>query len=306
MERSETPFLSRDDGLVDRYLSYLTVEKGLAANTLEAYSRDLQRFLTYISDRGCDGMASVEAPLILGYLIYLRNKGLKATSRARHLVTLRGLFRFLHQEKIIAYDPAVLVELPKAGLHLPEVLSHVDIQALLAAPDTTRPTGLRNAAMLELLYAAGLRVSELIHLKVVDLNLEAGFVRPFGKGGKERIVPVGRTALGVLQSYLAKARPLLLKGAPSAFLFVARRGRPLTRQGFWKLLKQYAAQAGIRAPVSPHTLRHSFASHLLEGGADLRVVQIMLGHADIATTQIYTHVSTERLKAIHRQYHPRG
>ena len=160
--------------------------------------------------------------------------------------------------------------------------------------------------MLELLYAAGLRVSELIHLKVVELNLEAGFVRPFGKGGKERVVPVGRTALSVLQTYLETARPLLLKGASSAFLFVARRGRPLSRQGFWKILKRHADQADIRTSVSPHTLRHSFASHLLEGGADLRVVQVMLGHADIATTQIYTHVSTDRLKAVHRQYHPRS
>lgn len=306
MDRRDTPFIFADDALVDRYLSYLAVEKGLAAATREAYSRDLQRFRAYLDDRGGRGLATVDAPLILGYLIHLRNKGLRATSRARHLVTLRGLFRFLHQEKIIAHDPAALAELPKAGLHLPEVLSHADIRALLAAPDTTRPAGLRNAAMLELLYAAGLRVSELINLKVVDLNLEAGFVRPFGKGGKERVVPVGRTALGVLIAYLEKARPHLLKGTPSPFLFVARRGRPLTRQGFWKLLKQYAVQAGIRAPVSPHTLRHSFASHLLEGGADLRVVQIMLGHADIATTQIYTHVSSERLKAVHRQYHPRS
>jgi len=293
------------DRLIDRYTTYLTVEKGLAPNTLESYSRDLQDFLAYLDGQGLAALSEVEATALLGYLIHLRNRGLKATTRSRHLVTLRGFFRFLHQENEIAQDPAALVELPKAGLQLPEVLSVAEVRALLAAPDKTRPTGLRNAAMLELLYAAGLRVSELIHLKVVELNLEAGFVRPFGKGGKERVVPVGRTALSVLQTYLATARPQLLKEVSSAFLFVARRGRPLSRQGFWKVLKRYADRAGIRRSVSPHTLRHSFASHLLEGGADLRVVQVMLGHADIATTQIYTHVSTDRLKAVHRQYHPR-
>jgi integrase/recombinase XerD len=166
--------------------------------------------------------------------------------------------------------------------------------------------GLRDAAMLELLYAAGLRVSELIRLKVLDLNFDAGYVKVFGKGGKERVVPIGRPALNVLNRYLDQARPLMLKGESSSYLFVARRGQPLSRQGFWKLLKKYAAQAGIRHPVSPHTLRHSFASHLLEGGADLRVVQIMLGHADIGTTQIYTHVSMERLQSIHQKYHPRS
>jgi integrase/recombinase XerD len=220
-------------------------------------------------------------------------------------VTLRGFFRFLHQEKVLARDPAALIELPKSGRHLPGVLSAAEIRALLAAPNPEHPTGLRDAAMLELLYAAGLRVSELIHLKVIAVNLEAGFVRVLGKGGKERVVPIGRTALRVLSDYRDRARPELLKGLTSAYLFVARRGRPLSRQGFWKLLKKYAVLAGIRHPVSPHTLRHSFASHLLEGGADLRVVQMMLGHADIATTQIYTHVSAEHLRAIHRKYHPR-
>jgi integrase/recombinase XerD len=294
------------DRLIDRYTVYLTVEKGLSANTLESYSRDLQDFVAYLDGQGLAVLNEIETTALLGYLIHLRNRGLRAATRARHLVTLRGFFRFLYQENEIDQDPSALVELPKAGLQLPEVLSVAEVRALLAAPDKTHPTGLRNAAMLELLYAAGLRVSELIHLKVVELNLEAGFVRPFGKGGKERVVPVGRTALSVLQTYLETARPLLLKGASSAFLFVARRGRPLSRQGFWKILKRHADQADIRTSVSPHTLRHSFASHLLEGGADLRVVQVMLGHADIATTQIYTHVSTDRLKAVHRQYHPRS
>ena len=293
------------DQLIDQYFAYLTVEKGLAANTLESYSRDLQTFLGYLADQSCDNLGSIRAPAILGYLIHLRHRGLSSRSRARHLVTLRGFFRFLHQEKLIPRDPATLIELPKSGLHLPGILSLSEIQALLAVPDTGRPVGLRDAAMLELLYAAGLRVSELIRLKVMEVNMEAGFVRVFGKGGKERVVPIGRTALTALKDYTEAGRPVLLKGLTSEWLFVARRGRPISRQGFWKLIKKYALQAGIRHPVSPHTLRHSFASHLLEGGADLRVVQIMLGHADIATTQIYTHVSTERLKAVHRKYHPR-
>lgn len=305
-DHKDNGFLSSHDRLIDGYFSYLTVEKGLSRNTLEAYSRDLQYFRTYLSDQAIISLESIRAPVILGYLIHLRNRGLTSKSRARHLVTLRGFFRFLHQEKLISGDPAALIELPKSGLHLPGVLSHSEIQALLAAPNKGRPVGLRDAAMLELLYAAGLRVSELIHLKVLEINMEAGFVRVFGKGGKERIVPIGRVALKTLNDYLENGRPMLLKEFVSEFLFVARRGRPLSRQGFWKLLKKYATQAGIRHPVSPHTLRHSFASHLLEGGADLRVVQIMLGHADIATTQIYTHVSAERLKTIHQKYHPRS
>jgi len=305
-DHKDNGFLSSHDRLIDGYFSYLTVEKGLSRNTLEAYSRDLQYFRTYLYDQAIISLESIRAPVILGYLIHLRNRGLTSKSRARHLVTLRGFFRFLHQEKLISGDPAALIELPKSGLHLPGVLSHSEIQALLAAPNKGRPVGLRDAAMLELLYAAGLRVSELIHLKVLEINMEAGFVRVFGKGGKERIVPIGRVALKTLNDYLENGRPMLLKEFVSEFLFVARRGRPLSRQGFWKLLKKYATQAGIRHPVSPHTLRHSFASHLLEGGADLRVVQIMLGHADIATTQIYTHVSAERLKTIHQKYHPRS
>ena len=306
MDQKDTSHFAACDRSIDRYLSFLTVEKGLSSNTRESYSRDLQDFMTYLADQGLPGLEDIQATAILGYLIHLRQRGLTPTSRARHLVTLRGFFRFLYQENLLPHDPAALIELPKSGRHLPDVLSGDEIQTLLAAPPVDRPAGLRDAAMLELLYAAGLRVSELIGLKVLDLNFDAGFVRVFGKGGKERVVPIGRPALRVLTRYLDQARPLLLKGEASAFLFVARRGQPLSRQGFWKLLKKYALQAGIRHPVSPHTLRHSFASHLLEGGADLRVVQMMLGHADIATTQIYTHVSMDRLQRIHQQYHPRS
>jgi integrase/recombinase XerD len=306
MDHKDIPHYSECDRWIDRYLSFLTVEKGLSPNTLESYSRDLQGFLAYLADQGFQHLEDIQTTAILGYLIHLRNRGLNPSSRARHLVTLRGFFRFLHQENVLPHDPAALVELPKSGRHLPGVLSEGEIRALLTAPRTDSPLGLRDAAMLELLYAAGLRVSELIRLKVLDLNFDAGYVRVFGKGGKERVVPIGRPALSALTRYLDQARPRLLKGQASAFLFVARRGRPLSRQGFWKRLKKYADQAGIRHPVSPHTLRHSFASHLLEGGADLRVVQIMLGHADIATTQIYTHISMERLQSIHQKYHPRS
>lgn len=306
MVHTDTGDDAQQDHLIDRFLAYITVEKGLSPNTLEAYSHDLQNFRDYLSAQSIEALGDVRAAAILGYLIHLRNQGLASKSRARHLVTLRVFFRFLHQGKYIPRDPAALIELPKSGLHLPGVLSLDDIQSLMAAPDKSRPVGLRDAAMLELLYAAGLRVSELILLRVMDLNREAGFVRVCGKGGKERVVPIGQTALRVVGDYIRNARPVLLKKVTSEFLFVARQGRPMSRQGFWKLLKKYASRADIRHPVSPHTLRHSFASHLLEGGADLRVVQTMLGHADIATTQIYTHVSAERLKTIHRRFHPRS
>ncbi len=294
------------DECIERYLAYLTVEKGLAPNTREAYGRDLLRFAAFLRNAGVNQCADVDPAVILQHLIDLRRQGLQSRSRARHLVTLRGFFRFLHRERIIPTDPTRLIDLPKSGLHLPGVIPVEAIQRLLAAPAPERPRGMRDAAMLELLYAAGLRVSELVALDLQHLNLEAGFVRVLGKGAKERIVPIGRQAQNVLRAYLDGGRPQLIKQRASPHVFVARQGRPMTRQGFWKLLKKYTRQAGIRAEISPHTLRHSFASHLLEGGADLRAVQIMLGHADIATTQIYTHVTAERLKAVHRRYHPRG
>jgi integrase/recombinase XerD len=294
------------DEPIERYLAFLTVEKGLTPNTLEAYGRDLTRFGFFLRKEGLHRYNQTDPAVILKYLIDLRRNGLEARSRARHLVSLRGFFRFLHQENMIATDPTRLIDLPRSGLHLPVVVPPDAIRRLLAAPDTQSPKGKRDAAMLELLYAAGLRVSELISLGLHQLNLEAGFVRVIGKGAKERIVPIGRHAQKALQTYIASGRPPLLRQAQSAFVFVAHRGRPMTRQGFWKLLKKYTAQSGINYRISPHIIRHSFASHLLEGGADLRAVQIMLGHADIATTQIYTHVSIERLKTVHRRYHPRG
>ncbi|MFH1983086.1 MAG: site-specific tyrosine recombinase XerD [Pseudomonadota bacterium] len=294
------------DQLIDLYTNYLLVEKGLAATTLEAYGADLGRFAAFLTDQDMTETAAIDSAVMLKYLITLRKDGIAARSRARHLVTLRGFFRFLHREKKIPADPTRSIELPKSGLKLPEVLSVDDVDRLLELPEPLDPAGLRNKAMLELLYAAGLRVSELVAVRLLDANLEAGFVRVTGKGSKERIVPIGSGARDSIRRYITEGRPRLLKGITSAYLFVARAGRPMTRQGFWKLLKQRAALAGIHKHLSPHSLRHSFASHLLEGGADLRAVQIMLGHTDISTTQIYTHVARDRLKDIHRRYHPRG
>jgi len=294
------------DALSDQYINYLLFEKGLAEKTIESYSRDLIRYLDFLSSKGISKFAETDTPLILQHLINLRNDGLGSRSTARHLVTLRGFYKYLVQEKVIKRNPARLVDLPKSGLKLPDVLSVAEIKLLLDLPDTNTPLGLRNAAMLELLYASGLRVSELVNLKLLDLNTEAGFVRVMGKGSKERIIPIGIYAKNRLHDYIKRARPLLLKDRVSQYLFVARAGKPMTRQGFWKLLKRYALQAGITKKITPHSIRHSFASHLLEGGADLRTVQVMLGHVDIATTQIYTHVARDRLKQMHAKYHPRG
>jgi len=294
------------DSLVDQYINYLLLEKGLSQNTLEAYSSDLKTYLDFLKDKGAANVSEKDTALILEHLSGLKSDGLGTTSRARHLVSLRGFYQFLTHEKHIEHDPAKLIDLPKKGLKLPNFLSLNEVKKLIDAPDKKTPTGLRNAAMIEMSYAAGLRVSELIHLKVQDINLEACFVRIFGKGSKERVVPIGMHAREVVDLYIKTARPMLLKNHISQFLFVARQGKPMTRQGFWKLLKKCAFQVGITRKIAPHSLRHSFASHLLEGGADLRSVQIMLGHVDISTTQIYTHVARDHLKKIHEKYHPRS
>ena len=293
------------DALLDRYIDFLMVEKGLAAQTIEAYSRDLVRYISFLDESGRAAVSEADTPLILKYLISMREDGLNARSRARHLVSIRGFYRFLAQEEILSSDPTRLIDLPKSGLKLPDVLTIDEVKRLLDAPDPKKPSGCRDAAMLELLYAAGLRVSELITLKLQDVNLTAGYVRVFGKGAKERVVPIGQYAQEKIRRYTNGARQALLKDRISATLFVARAGKPLSRQGFWKLIKRYGLRAGLRKMITPHTLRHSFASHLLEGGADLRAVQTMLGHADIATTQIYTHVARDHLKHLHQKFHPR-
>ena len=294
------------DILADQYINYLVFEKGLSEKTIESYSRDLVRYLEFLGSKGIKHISDADTPLILKHLIALRDAGLGSKSCARHLVTLRGFYRFLVHEKVLEYDPARLVDLPKSGLKLPDVLSVSEVNLLLNIPDTKKPLGKRNAAMIELLYAAGLRVSELVNLDFLNVNLEACFVRVLGKGSKERVVPIGVYAKDKIDDYIKNARPLILKNNVSRYLFVARAGKPMTRQGFWKLLKHYAQQSGIKKKIAPHSLRHSFASHLLEGGADLRTVQVMLGHVDISTTQIYTHVAREHLKQMHEKFHPRG
>jgi integrase/recombinase XerD len=298
--------MSSLDILVDQYVNYLVFEKGLSDQTIESYTSDLARHLEFLKQKGVKKISDADTPLILKHLIALRDAGLGSKSCARHLITLRGFYKFLAQEKIIDYDPARLIDLPKSGLKLPDVLSVAEVELLLNMPDTGTILGKRNGAMLELIYAAGLRVSELVNLKLLDVNLEACFVRVLGKGSKERIVPMGMYAKEKIHTYITIARPMLLKNQTSPYLFIARAGKPMTRQGFWKLLKQYARQAGIQKKITPHSLRHSFASHLLEGGADLRAVQIMLGHVDISTTQIYTHIAREHLRQMHEKYHPRG
>jgi len=293
-------------GIIDKYIHYLLIEKGLSSNTLEAYSKDIIRHIDFLKQNHIKDISEADTAAILKYMIELRKEGLIPTSRSRHLVSLRGFYKFLVQEKVIKKDPTSVVDLPKTGLILPDVLSKDELQLLLHTPDCTTHRGLRDMAMIELLYAAGLRVTELVNLKLQNINTEACFIRVFGKGSKERVVPIGQFAKNRTDVYIKTARPVLLKNTMSQYLFVARAGKPMTRQGFWKLLKRYAALAGIKKHVSPHSLRHSFASHLLEGGADLRSVQLMLGHADISTTQIYTHVAQEHLKSIHKKYHPRG
>jgi integrase/recombinase XerD len=292
--------------LMDQYLNYLLIEKGLSANTLEAYSADLNQFADFLKTCGIRSLCDADSAAVLRHLIRLRDSGMGPRSRARHLVTLRGFFKFLVQEKILEKNPATRIDLPKSGLKLPDVLSVQEIDLILNLPDTQKPAGIRNAAMIELMYAAGLRVSELVTIKLQDVNLDGCCVRVFGKGAKERMVPFGQPARRKIDNYVTLARPLLLRPHISPFLFVARAGNPMTRQGFWKILKHYAQAAGIAKAITPHSLRHSFASHLLEGGADLRSVQIMLGHVDISTTQIYTHVARDHLKRMHEKYHPRG
>ena len=294
------------DNLVDRFTDFLVVEKGLSPNTLEAYGGDLTRYLTFLRKRGISDISDSDITHVLSYLIALQKGGLSARSRARHVVTLRAFYRFLTQEGGLQANPVQLVDIPKWLKKLPDFLQVEEVERLLAAPNIKTPLGLRDSAMLELLYAAGLRVSELIKVRLHEINLDAGFVKVFGKGSKERVVPIGVSAKNQVGQYLTWGRRALLKGRCSPYLFVNRSGVCLTRQGFWKLLKKYALKAGIPGKIYPHILRHSFATHLLEGGADLRSVQIMLGHVDIATTEIYTHVSRDRLKRIHEQYHPRG
>jgi integrase/recombinase XerD len=283
----------------------VTVEKGLAWNTVQAYGRDLAKLANYLEERGISSWREVDATQIRSFISSLRATGLSSRTVARHGVTVRQLLSFLQAEGRIKTALLPTLSLPRAPRKLPQILSAEDIQKLLAQPVATKPLGARDRAMLEILYASGLRVSELVTLQTTHVNFQGDYLIVKGKGGKTRAVPFGRWARERLSEYLNNGRRALLKGRSSAYVFVTRSGKPLTRQGFWKLIRAYALAAGIDKRVTPHTLRHSFATHLLEGGADLRSVQAMLGHADISTTQIYTHVDGARLKKVHREHHPR-
>jgi integrase/recombinase XerD len=291
---------------VTQFLNYLTVEKGLSGNTLESYGRDLGKYAAFLEKKGIPDPREVDRVIIREFVGHLRARGLSASSAARTLVAVKGLHRFLVLEGGAKNDPTEALESPKRGLALPKVLSGGEVDALLAAPTGESPEVLRDRAMFEVLYAAGLRVSELVTLKLSDVEFEVGYLSAFGKGSKGRVVPLGDSALAALKEYVDSSRPALLKGRDSQSLFVTRLGRGMTRQGFFKIIKRYALLAGIKKPISPHVLRHSFATHLLEHGADLRSVQMMLGHSDISTTQIYTHVEAARLKKLHKEFHPRG
>mgnify|MGYP000692797005 CR=1 FL=1 len=294
------------DSLVDSYLHYLVVEKGLSRNTIESYGRDLRVFLDFVEGREIRSFREVTRGDVLAFLKELQGRGLSVRSVSRALISLRGLFRFLLLEGHLEEDPVEEMEIPRPPRSLPHVLSLQEVERILEAPDPGTPLGVRDRAMLELLYATGMRVSELTGLAPEGVDIQVGFVRVKGKGDKERVIPIGEVARERLDIYLREGRPRLLKGRESPYLFVNRQGRGLSRQGIWKLIKRYALEAGVLTPITPHTLRHSFATHLLERGADLRFVQVMLGHADIGTTQIYTHLNQEYLRKIYQQYHPRA
>jgi integrase/recombinase XerD len=292
--------------LLDRYLIHLRVEKGLARNTLQAYNTDLIDFFNFLEKEKKDDLSQVDAELLLKYAIHLSKRRVQNATLARKIVSLRRFFAFAVERNFLKKDPTQLMDSPKRRLKLPSFLSRSELEELLKQADLKKPEGLRDRTMLEFLYAAGLRISELVSLRPEYVNRQHGYIRTTGKGSKDRIVPLGKSAMNFHQQYLDCARPLLAKHHDSGHLFLSRRGHGLSRQGFWKRLKHYGFKAGIKKNISPHTLRHSFATHLLEGGADLRSVQTMLGHSDISTTQIYTHVSGSRLREIHQKFHPRA
>ncbi len=291
--------------LIDEYLDSLWLEKGLSQHSRVAYRSDLEQLHHWLQDSGVS-LEHAGREVLLDHLSWRLQAGYQARSTARFLSALRGFYRYLLRQGRITEDPTLQVAMPKIGRPLPKSLSEADVEALLAAPDIAEPLGLRDRCMLEVLYACGLRVTELVSLTLEQLNPRQGVLRVFGKGSKERLVPLGEEALLWLDRYLQEGRPLLLKGAPSDVLFPSLRGEQMTRQTFWHRIKLHARAAMIQATLSPHTLRHAFATHLLNHGADLRVVQMLLGHSDLSTTQIYTHVAKARLQALHAQHHPRG
>jgi integrase/recombinase XerD len=300
-----------DDGAMlrfqlDRFGDFLMLEQGTAPTTLEAYQRDVERLVQYARVKGATLPADITSRMLREFVYQLKDLGLAPSSIRRNISAVRTYFRFLLSDGVVARDPSERIETPKRWRTLPDVLSVEEVGRLIAAPTLDDPLVFRDRAMLELAYGAGLRVSEWITLGLRDVLMEEKLVRVFGKGSKERLVPIGRSAIGAAATYIRESRPRLEKGKGKGVLFLNARGEPLSRMGAWKILRKYVERVGITKEVSPHTLRHSFATHLLEGGADLRSVQEMLGHADISTTQIYTHVDRDYLKKVHRQFHPRG
>lgn len=292
---------------LEDFLHYVMVERGLAKNTIQSYRRDLQKYIQYVSHvEQIANLNDVTRNVIMNYLYFLKDNGLASTTIARTIASVRSFHQFLLREKVTEKDPSVHIETPKQEKRLPKVLNLEEVEALLMSPGNKTAYDVRNKAMLELLYATGMRVSELCSLQLQDVHITMGFIRCVGKGSKERIIPIGKIAAEALVNYIEDGRNLLTKKKKHDFLFVNHHGGPLSRQGFWKILKKLSKEANIEKDLTPHTLRHSFATHLLENGADLRAVQEMLGHADISTTQIYTHVSKTRLKDVYSTYHPRA
>jgi integrase/recombinase XerD len=292
--------------ILPRYLNHLLIERGVTQNTLEAYRRDLRRYFQFLLQKDITILQEVQPEVIIEYLVQIKGEGLSANSMNRALAALRGLYKYLLQEKIIGQSPLVNIELAKVWMRLPDTISKEEMNVILIQPGNQTAAAMRDTAMLELLYATGIRVSELINLTMNSVNWQVGFLVVMGKGSKERIVPIGKTAYDCTRLYVDKSRPQLMQKKITDVLFLNRFGTKFTRQGLWKIVIRYAQKAGLQKKVHPHTFRHSFASHLLEGGADLRTVQVMLGHADISTTQIYTHITRDRLREIHAKYHPRG
>ena len=293
------------EAAIRSFLSYLRVEKGVSANTLDAYRRDVEKFAAFAAGQGL-ALDKVTRDEIVDFLRHLYHRKLDSRSVARHLVTIRHFFRFALAEGLIREDPAETVESPRFRSSLPMFLTIDEVERLIAQPDAKTVVGLRDRAMVEVMYSAGLRVSELCKLRLNDIHYDKGYVRCIGKGDKERLVPIGRRAVEVVRAYLAKSRPKLARENSRPLLFLSRKGGECSRHGFWKTISDCGRQAGIRKKLKPHMLRHSFATHLLDRGADLRAVQMMLGHSDISTTQIYTHVVEERLKQVYREHHPRA
>ncbi len=291
---------------VDSYYSYLAVIKGLSKNTLESYIRDCKKFILYLKKDNVFELSKIKHSHILDFLTELKYKKSKPRTIARYIVSIKQFFKYLLIEKIITEDPTINIRTPKLSVSLPDILSLQEIEELLESPDDSTNIGQRDSTMLEVLYGTGIRVSELINLKLNSLNFDLGYIMVMGKGSKERIVPLGSIALRKVKFYIENTRTSLLKSKISDYLFLNRNGKRMTRQGFWKNLRQYVIKSGINKTVTPHTIRHTFATHLLERGADLRTIQILLGHSDISSTQIYTHIDVKRLKDIHAKHHPRA